>query len=524
MTDIVRDFHALTSLADGASASDRLLDFPVQDAANSPAPFKRYLGVDHVELPTDLAPLDVSATELMSGHHADPPRSFGARELAALLFYSAGVTRTSVDPDGTVRYFRAAPAGGNLHAHEVYVATTGLAPITPGLYHLRPDLHGLERLRDEDPRAALSRVVVDDEIASAPVSLVITGVPWRKGWRYRERGFRHIIRDIGSVLANLLYVADAFGTSYRVIAAFDDAGVAELLGVRLEEEPPIVVVRLGEGTPASGRDRLHALSLAAEPLSSEPHEFPLITGVRAAGDLDVSGVTAYRSRAAVTGTRVEARIPLVSRALSMADVILARGSTRVMRPETVDGELLQWSMAVATMPTHSDMAARGSTLLEHGVSIHGITGMSPGRYEWADGALDERFVLSEADARAASQWLCANQALGGDSAFTTYLSFDWDATIDEPGPRGYRGVLLESGIVLGRLNLAACALGYGASGLTTFDADVPAAFGATWTNIAACSVGVPNYRSRKGGLPGNATTIEGPARTRQLMEARRGRR
>ena len=29
----------------------------------------------------------------------------------------------------------------------------------------------------------------------------MTGVPWRTGWRYRERGFRHIYWDAGTLLA-----------------------------------------------------------------------------------------------------------------------------------------------------------------------------------------------------------------------------------------------------------------------------------------------------------------------------------
>ena len=39
----------------------------------------------------------------------------------------------------------------------------------------------------------------------------MTGVPWRTGWRYRERGYRHIYWDAGTMLGQLLAVADSAG-------------------------------------------------------------------------------------------------------------------------------------------------------------------------------------------------------------------------------------------------------------------------------------------------------------------------
>ena len=46
-------------------------------------------------------------------------------------------------------------------------------------------------------------------------AIVVTGVPWRTGWRYRERGFRHVYWDAGTMLAQLLAVADSAGHTAR---------------------------------------------------------------------------------------------------------------------------------------------------------------------------------------------------------------------------------------------------------------------------------------------------------------------
>jgi Nitroreductase family len=72
---------------------------------------------------------------------------------------------------------------------------------------------------------------------------------------------------------------------------------------------------------------------------------------------------------------------------------------------------------------------------------------------------------------------CYSQALAGDSAFTVYHCAELDAVLTALGPRGYRAAQMEAGIVAGRLNLAAFALGLGASSLTFIDSEVRSRFG-----------------------------------------------
>ena len=61
-------------------------------------------------------------------------------------------------------------------------------------------------------------------------TLVVTGVPWRTGWRYRERGYRHVYWDAGTMLAQLLAVADSAGLTALLHTRFPDAAVAALVG------------------------------------------------------------------------------------------------------------------------------------------------------------------------------------------------------------------------------------------------------------------------------------------------------
>ena len=114
----------------------------------------------------------------------------------------------------------------------------------------------------------------------API-IVVTGVPWRTGWRYRERGFRHVYWDAGTMLAQLLAVADSAGHATRLHTRFPDAAVAALVGADRVHEWPVAVVALGDGTPA-----LEATGDAvAGEVDVAPVEFPLVTDAQRAGEL-----------------------------------------------------------------------------------------------------------------------------------------------------------------------------------------------------------------------------------------------
>ena len=74
--------------------------------------------------------------------------------------------------------------------------------------------------------------------------MLVTGVPWRTGWRYRERGYRHIYWDAGTMLAQLLALADSAGLPAALYTRFPDAEVATLTGADRVHEFPVAVVAL----------------------------------------------------------------------------------------------------------------------------------------------------------------------------------------------------------------------------------------------------------------------------------------
>src|SRR5206468_1234506 len=87
---------------------------------------------------------------------ASAAASLGLSQLAAVLYYAAGVTKKKTYPGGGEVLFRAAASTGALYQTEVYVAVGEVAGLEPGLYHFCPGDFALRGLRKRDVRAALA--------------------------------------------------------------------------------------------------------------------------------------------------------------------------------------------------------------------------------------------------------------------------------------------------------------------------------------------------------------------------------
>jgi nitroreductase len=100
-----------------------------------------------------------------------------------------------------------------------------------------------------------------------------------------------------------------------------------------------------------------------------------------------------------------------------------------------------------------------------------VDGLAPGAYVFHR---RERAVecLKEGNFRTDARRLGLWQELPGDAAAAVFFLADLDPILARFGNRGYRAVQLESGIIGGKLYLAAYALRLGATGLTFFDDDV----------------------------------------------------
>ena len=433
------------------------------DLARFPWFFKRYEGaLPRLPLPRSLPTTTASAVAVLAGTADVGSRELDLPQLSRLLHLSAGVVRT-MDRPYTTWLFRAAGSAGGRFPLEVYVAVPDGVDVPAGVHWYDPQEHALVRVAPP-PRGG------------AP-TLVVTGVPWRTGWRYRERGYRHVYWDAGTMLSQVLAVADSAGLTSSLFSRFPDASATALVGADGVHEWPVAVVTLGSSPPA-----LEASGPAAGgDVDAAPLEFPLETAAQRAGDRDTLGPPWEH------GDPVDAP---VSGSNPMEDVVLARGSQRRMDPAR--------GVPESTLRISLGAALRGIDL-PHRFVVHDVEGVVPGLYRWPDlstpargGAMREELYR-----------VCWEAGLARDAAFVVIAAANVGALDD----REYREAHLAAGLVEGRLHLLAYGLGASACGMTFVDSEVPQLLGEQLDGLLFTCVGVPEYTSAAGGPPGAPTAV-----------------
>jgi hypothetical protein len=456
-----QELHRVTSYApppenwDQPPDHPRAVQFDPNDIERLPWFYKRYAQeLPRVPLPRELPPADASTVEVLAGTAGVPAAELDLAQLARVLFLASGVVRTATRPYA-VWLFRAAGSAGARFPIELYVAVPEGTALPAGVHWYDPEAHELVQI-GPPPRAGA-------------VTVVSTGIPWRTGWRYRERGYRHIYWDSGTMLSQLLAAAASAGIDAELYTRFPDEQVTALVGADGAHEWPVAVVALGGGPPAlepSGE-------AAAGEVDADPLEFPLETAAQRAGDRDELGA------AWEVGAPVE--VPL-RESPPLETVVLSRSSQRRMDASRgLSGDLLRTAFAAAT---------RGIEV-PHRVVVHDVEGFEPGVYRWPE-------LARAGNLRRELYRVGLDQGLPRDAAFVVIGVTD----VSKLDDREYREAQLAAGLVEGRLHLLAYALGASASGMTFLDSDVPVLLGEQVDTLLFTCVGVPEYAAKRGGLPG----------------------
>ena len=459
-------------------------DLVPNDPATRPPQLKAYpAGLDVVPLPRDLPTPAVDAVDVLAGVAAGSSRPLDLARLGRVLFLGAGVVRT-VEHAGRTMLFRAAGSAGARFPLEVYVSARGVEGLPDGVHWYDPARHALVR--------------VGLVAGGAATTLVVTGVPWRTGWRYAERGWRHLYWDAGTVLAQLEAAAASDGLAPRVRSLFPDGVVRRLVGADGVHEYPLVLLTFGDGEPA--------VTPSAEAVAGDlPQvELPLCTQAQRAGEREVLGaawpvggvvpvpVPEPLSRPSSSGVSSSGVSSSGVSSGTLDEVVLRRGSQRLMDPSrTLPRSHLEWSTAVAMHGID----------VPHAVAVHGVDDVAQGVHSWP--LLDVPMVAG--DVRDRFYELSLRQRLASEAAYVV-VSYAEGSALDD---RTYRDAQLAAGVVEGRLHLAAYALGAGASGMTFYDSLLPDVVGLPddAVGLLLTCVGVPEYASKPGGRPGEPVQV-----------------
>jgi SagB-type dehydrogenase family enzyme len=494
-----REYHERTKHSPRRLRAD---DFELE-FSNRPRPSKAYVDLPRVSLGAVSAPPDVPALEAIATDTEEPDGApdDGRRtiDLATLCHYAAGVTKT-LEVRGETATFRAAACTGKLYHVDLYAITGELdggenddSAIDAGVYHYDPDTDEFHVLREGDYRGVLVDAAGEHAgVADAPVTIVATSEWWRNAWKYRERTYRHAFWDSGTILANLLAVAHASGHRAEIVMGFADDPVAELLGLDPDDQAPLELVAIGEGSSAPGSRAVEPIDPATE-LASEPVDYPLLHDAWRASTLaDGAAVTEWRERFAAAADDADRfgthspgggeRIDLdpvdddTASARPVENTIGRRGSLREYSHDPISARQFATVLDRALGGVALDCFGGGgaddsrapSTLVDCYCLVHAVEGVPSGSYQYHPGE-ETLERIGETDREVAGR-LALGQAVVGDAAANVYLMADVAAIVERLGSRGYRLAQLEGGIALGRLYLATYAhRTLGGRGFTFFD-------------------------------------------------------
>jgi SagB-type dehydrogenase family enzyme len=500
------------------------------DWQNKPREFKVYPDIPTTPLPRDFERPNMPTLEAVAGE-VDPRgqrRGLAISDLAALLYFSGGLTKKAVLGNGEEFYFRAAACAGALYPIEFYVVVGQVEGLDPGVYHFSPLDFGLRRLRERDLRGVLAQASGDARVAEASAIIALTAITWRSAWKYQARSYRYHFWDAGTILANLLATCTALGEEARVVLGFADGVLNQLLGVDGQREISLALIPLGRGTaPPPPAGPLEPIQPRVAPLSPREVHYPLITRMHEASALGSGDEAAgWRGRLepleppATAGPRFPLPPPQpAARGSPLGDAILRRGSTRFFSHDAVTLPQLSAILERSTRGITADFLGRGgSSLIDTYLIINAVTGVPPGSYFFSprQGSLAQ---LREGKFRGEAGYLCLEQDLGADAAATIFFLAPLHAVLERFGNRCYRAAELEAAIVGGRMYLAAYSLGLGATGLTFYDDDVvdffsPHAAGKDAMFVVALGRAAPGRSSRSQPLPMAKPRDRGPRRHR----------
>ena len=133
--------------------------------------------------------------------------------------------------------YRNAPSAGATYPLELFVVSS------EGLFHYLPAKHSVEKLTDQDLRAALASAAWGQEfIEEAPLTLVFAAQFARTTGHYGQRGIRYVYMEAGHAAQNVHLQAQVLGLGSVAVGAFDDDSVSRVLSLPEDLEPIYMVV------------------------------------------------------------------------------------------------------------------------------------------------------------------------------------------------------------------------------------------------------------------------------------------
>ena len=490
------------------------------DWATQPNPFRRFTGAPLLRLPlTDRDETPAAATLFGAATIAPQPLTLGTLSLFFELSLGLSARKQIVDSNW---YLRINPSSGNLHPTEAYAVLPDLAglPTGAGVFHYAPFEHALEQ------RACWTQVSTS---AADGFQVGLTSITWREAWKYGERAFRYCQHDVGHALAALRFAAAALGWRVQLLPEWNDANLAQLLGLDrtedfadAERETPELLVRVIVNAAAS-KARSPVANTASEwfgranRLSDAHVEWPAIDAAVKASERKIA--SAEQSRTMDWAPWPPAP-PVCSHSASQLirqrrSAVNFDGVTRITREKFLT--ILDATLPRASAPPFDVWLH--APRLHLVLFVHRVTGLDPGLYLWLRAPLDAEalrqsfhpkfkwaavtdlatsvplYRLAGGDLSDFARTLSCHQDIAADGAFSLGMLARFEPVLREHGAAAYRELFWEAGMIGQALYLAAEAAGVRGTGIGCYFDDVlHRALGLTghdWQSLYHFTIGTP---------------------------------
>ena len=435
---------------------------PGLDWSNQPQTTKVYKNADMAPLPRELTLPRIEAARALLGRLTRKPEPMSLPVLSGLLFMAYGFT-AQVDYGTQILYYRSAPSAGALYPTEIYLAARDIEGLDDGLYYYSPGDFALVSLRRGAPPYSIP----------AP-SLILSSVFFRSAWKYRDRGFRYCLLDMGHVAENIMLISPVMGLEAAFETSFDDEVLNAFLGLDPARERVFSLIKFGarpiESKKSSFKEENEEISSEAVPRADAvaPREetFDLIASVSRLTSAPLTGhePTALKWPA---GTRVA--LPSVAwddfMEPTLVQVLRGRRSRRNFKPRDLQPEKLSRALELLTTP-------EVGTLINLGLAANAILDLPDGFYhlrpETRELELNKGGFLTPKISQAA-----LNQDWIGRANLVLVLTAPLERLERSLGSRALRLAYLAAGRLGQRAYLTAEIMGWGCCGIGAFfDAEV----------------------------------------------------
>ncbi|OGH18983.1 MAG: hypothetical protein A2868_00630 [Candidatus Levybacteria bacterium RIFCSPHIGHO2_01_FULL_40_15b] len=198
-----------------------------------------------MKLPEPKLPNNLSFKEVL--YKRQSARNFSKealsmQELSNLLFFAGGI-RAKNETWTSNRFY---PSAGARYPLEIYPIIFNIDGIKPGIYHYYLKSHLLEALRKNQKYKELSLKWFGNHWAKeSNLLLAISAVFFRAKVKYGERGYRHVLTELGCLIQNIYLTSTALNLGCCPTGGYNDDGYNSLLDLDGVEESIIGVVAIG---------------------------------------------------------------------------------------------------------------------------------------------------------------------------------------------------------------------------------------------------------------------------------------